>query len=73
MEITIPLKTETQTYVAPTEQCAIETIEKYKEAQLTEGYILTKYNTTYKCKKDRKSHEIVEEYWLVTVTKEYEV
>ena len=73
MKVSIPLKTETQTYVAPTEQCAIETIEQYKEAQLTEGYTLTKYNTTYKCKKDRKSHETIEEYWLVTVTKEYEV
>ena len=73
MTVSIPMKTETQTYVAPTEQRAIEVIEQFKEAQSNEGYTLTKYNTTYKCKKDRKTHEIIEEYWLVTVTKEYEV
>lgn len=73
MKLSIPMKTETQTYVAPTEQCAIETIEQFKEAQTVENYTLTKYNTTYKSKKDRKTHEIIEEYWLVTITKEYEV
>lgn len=73
MEVSIPLKTETQTYIAPTEQCAIDTIEKYKEAQAKEGYILTNYKTTYKCKKDRKTGEIIDEHWLVSVTKEYEL
>lgn len=73
MKVSIPMKTETQTYIAPSEQCALETIEHFKEAQLEEGYTLTKYNTTYKCKKDRKTHEIVEEFWLVSVTKEFEV
>ena len=34
---------------------------------------LPKYNTTYKCKKDRKTGDILDEYWLVLVTKEHEV
>ena len=67
------LKTETLTFKVDSEQLAMETIEQYKDNQITDGYTLTKYNTTYKSKKDRKTHEIVEEYWLVSVTKEYEV
>lgn len=73
MKINDPLKTEVQTYIANSEQRAMDIIEEFKNAQLEEGYTLTKYNTTYKCKKDRKTKEIVEEYWLVKVTKEYEV
>lgn len=67
------LKTETLTFKVDSEQLAMETIEQYKDNQITDGYTLTKYNTTYKSKKDRKTHEIIEEYWLVSVTKEYEV
>ena len=65
------LKTETLTFKVDSEQLAMDTIEEYKSKQLHEGYTLTKYNTVYKCKKDRKSGEIVDEFWLVTVTKEY--
>lgn len=67
------LKTETLTFKVDSEQLAMDTIESYKSNQSVENYILTKYNTTYKCKKDRKTGEIVDEYWLVVVTKEYEV
>lgn len=67
------LKTETFVFKVDSEQLAMDTIEEYKSNQAVEGYTLTKYNTTYKCKKDRKSHEICDEYWLVTVTKEHEV
>lgn len=67
------LKTETLVFKVNSEQRAIEIVEEYKNNQMTDGYTLTKYNTTYKSKKDRKTHEIVEEYWLVSVTKEYEV
>lgn len=65
------LKTETLTFKVDSEQLAMDTIEEYKSKQLQEGYTLTKYNTVYKCKKDRKSGEIIDEFWLVTVTKEY--
>lgn len=67
------LKIETLTFKVDSEQLAMDTIEEYKNNQNIEGYILTKYNTTYKCKKDRKTGDIVDEYWLVSVTKEYEV
>lgn len=66
------LKTETLVFKVNSEQLAMDTIEDYKNNQ-TEGYTLTKYNTTYKCKKNRKTGEIENEYWLVSVTKEYEV
>ena len=67
------LKTETLIFKVDSEQLAMDTIEQYKDKQTTEEYTLTKYNTTYKSKKDRKTGEIVDEYWLVSVTKEYEV
>lgn len=67
------LKTETLIFKVDSEQLAMDTIEQYKDNQTTEEYTLTKYNTTYKSKKDRKTGEIVDEYWLVSVTKEYEV
>lgn len=67
------LKTETFVFKVDSEQGAMDTIEEYKANQLTEGYTLTKYNTIYKSKKDRKTGEIVDEYWLVSVTKEHEV
>lgn len=73
MKINEPLKTEVQTYIASSEQRAMAIIEEFKNAQLDEGYILTKYDTTYKCKKDRKTKEIIDEYWLVKVTKEYDI
>ena len=67
------LKTETLVFKVDSEQLAMDTIEEYKNNQGTGQYTLTKYNTTYKCKKDRKTGEIIDEFWLVSVTKEYEV
>lgn len=67
------LKTETLVFKVDSEQLAMDTIEQYKDKQAEEVYTLTKYNTTYKSKKDRKTGEIIDEYWLVSVTKEYEV
>ena len=67
------LKTETLVFKVDSEQLAMDTVEEYKNNQITEGYTLTKYNTTYKCKKDRKSGELLSEWWFVSITKEYEV
>ena len=67
------LKTETLVFKVDSEQLAMDTIEQYKNEQTEGGYTLTKYNTTYKSKKDRKTGEIIDEFWLVSVTKEYEV
>lgn len=67
------LKTETLTYKTDSEQEALDIIEECKSKQREDNYTLTKYNTVYKSKKDRKTGELVEEYWLATTTKEYEV
>ena len=67
------LKTETLVFKVNSEQLAMDTIEEYKNSQNVDGYTLTKYNTTYKSKKNRKTGEIEDEFWLVSVTKEYEV
>lgn len=67
------LKTETLVFKVNSEQLAMDTIEEYKNNQTVDGYTLTKYDTTYKCKKNRKTQEIEDEFWLVKVTKEYEV
>ena len=67
------LKTETFTFKLDSEQEATDMIEEYKGHQLDENNTLTKYNTVYKSKKDRKTGEIILEYWLTTITKEYEV
>lgn len=67
------LKTETLTYKVDSEQEALTIIEECKEKQRTDGYTLTKYNTVYKSKKDRKTGELIDEYWLASTTKEYEV
>ena len=67
------MKTDTITYVCSTEQSAINKIEDAKAKQFEENYTLTKYNTAYKSKKDRKTGEILYEYWLCTITKEFEV
>ena len=67
------LKTETLVFKVDSEQLAMDTIEEYKNNQTVDGYTLTKYDTTYKCKKNRKTSEVEDEYWLVKVTKEYEV
>ena len=67
------IRSKTFEFIVDSEQEAMDLIEEYKEKQAKEGYTLTKYNTVYKSKKDRKTHEVIEEYWIVTVTKKYEV
>ena len=67
------LKTETLVFKVDSEQLATDIIEEYKANQLIDGYTLTKYDTTYKCKKDRKTGEILNEYWLLKIQKEYNV
>lgn len=67
------LKTETLVFKVDSEQLAMDTIDEYKANQTKNNYTLTKYNTVYKSKKDRKTGEIIDEYWLCSITKEYEV
>ena len=64
---------ETLTFTIDSEEEAMTTVETYKANQLTEGYTLLKYKNDYKSKKDRKTGEIVDEWWVVEITKGYEV
>lgn len=67
------VKSETVEFVIDNEQEATDIIEEYKVNQAVDGYTLTKYNTTYKSKKDRKTGEIINEYWITSIKKEYEI
>lgn len=64
---------ETLTFRVDGEEEAMQLIETYKANQHSEGYTLLKYKNDYKCKKDRKTGSIVDEYWIVEVSKGYEV
>ena len=63
----------TYVYNADSEQESTNLIEKYKNEQLEKGYMVTKSKVDYKCKKDRKTGEIIEEKWVVEITIAYEV
>lgn len=63
----------TFSFTVDSEDRAANIVEKFKNNQLVGNYILAKSNIVYKSKKDRKTGEIVEEYWIVTVTMKYEV
>lgn len=67
------LKTETLVFKVDSEELAMSIIQEHKDNQDVNGYTLTKYNTVYKNKKDKKTGEIIDEFWLVTVSKEFEV
>lgn len=46
-------------------------VEDYKAKQDEEGYTVVKSNVDYKVKKDKKSGDVLEEKWIVTVTVSY--
>lgn len=62
---------ETLTYRVNTETEAIQEIENVRNAQKMEGYTVKK--SEYALRQVKAKGEIVEEYFLVTVTKLYEV
>ena len=64
---------ETLTFRIDNEEEAMALVESYKANQSVDGYTLLKYKNDYKSKKDRKTGEIVDEWWMVEVTKGYEV
>lgn len=64
---------ETLTFRIDNEEEAMALVESYKANQGVDGYTLLKYKNDYKSKKDRKTGEIVDEWWMVEVTKGYEV
>ena len=63
----------TETYRVDTEEEATSTVEEYKAKAVHEGYTVTKTKVDYKSKKDRKTGEITDEWWMVEITMSYEV
>lgn len=63
----------TEVYRVYKEQDATALVEEYKAKAVENGYTVLKTKIDYKTKKDRKSGEIVEEWWMVEVTVSYEV
>lgn len=60
---------EALTYRVDTEAEAVQEIESAKNAQLAEGYVVKKSEYTLRQKKSKG--EVVEEWYLVTITKVY--
>ena len=61
-----------------TSRCDTETeansvVEDWKERAMHEGFTITKTKVDYKTKKDRKTGEIIEEWWMVEVTISYDI
>ena len=67
------LMKETLTFKIDSEEEAMQTVENFKANLTAEGYTRLKYKNVYKSKKDRKTGEIVDEWWIVEITKGYEV
>lgn len=64
---------QTYTYIIDNEEESAQTIQDFKDKQLTEGYTVLKSKVDYKTKKDRKTGEIIDEKWVTEVTLVYEV
>lgn len=73
MKIMVRKRRKTESFYADSEKEATLKVEEYKENALTEGYTVLKTKIDYKSKKDRKTGEIVEEYWIVEITISYEI
>ena len=56
-----------------TESEANSVVEDWKNKAIKEGFTITKTKVDYKTKKDRKTGEITEEWWIVEVTISYEI
>lgn len=56
-----------------TENEANSVVDNWKNRAIKEGFTITKTKVDYKTKKDRKTGEIVEEWWMVEVTISYEI
>lgn len=62
----------TRTHRADTEHEAESVVEDYKARAIQEGYTVSKTKIDYKTKKDRKTGEIMDEWWVVEVTTVYD-
>lgn len=65
------LTKQTWVYDSSSETEAYEIVNNYKSKQDEEGYTVVKSNVDYKVKKDKKTDEIIDEKWIVTVIVSY--
>lgn len=63
----------TEVYKVDTEEEAADLVEDYKARATNEGATVSKTKVDYKSKKDRKTGEITDEWWVVEVTISYEI
>jgi hypothetical protein len=63
----------TEVYRVDSEHEATDIVEDYKARANREGYTVTKTKVDYKSKKDRKTGELTEEWWVVEVTVAYDI
>ena len=59
----------TETYTVDTEQEAMDMLEDAKNEQMSKGYVLQK--SGYSVKQKKQKGEIVEEYFIVNLTKTF--
>lgn len=63
----------TEVYRVDTEQEATEIVEDFQARAINEGFTVVKTKVDYKTKKDRKTGEITDEWWMVEITISYEI
>ena len=63
----------TEVYRVDTEAEATNLVEDYKNRAMREGFTVIKTKVDYKSKKDRKTGELTDEWWMVEVTIAYEL
>ena len=71
MAMTMTKKTEV--YRVDTEEEAATIVDEYKARAVRDGFTVSKTKVDYKSKKDRKTGEITDEWWIVEVTISYEI
>jgi len=71
MAMTMTKKTEV--YRVDTEEEAATIVDEYKARAVRDGFTVSKTKVDYKSKKDRKTGEITDEWWMVEVTISYEI
>ena len=63
----------TDVYETYSEEDAGNIVEEYKGNQVKEGYTILNSKVDYKKKVDKKTGDLIEEKWIVSITVGYEV
>lgn len=67
------LTKKTDVYETYSEEEAGEIVEEYKAKQVSENYTVLNSKVDYKRKVDKKTGDITDEKWIVSITVGYEV